>query len=214
MNPLVPIVPFNESPLLITYLGTGLTGVAIGPARSDRALVTVGFGENDAGGAFSALTYNGVAATMLYGPTVSDSFGMGWAMVASGTTVDIAPTQLGGQVWHTWMITGLKTGLHGSQSGSSSGTTLGITTGTPAQKSAFIMGARSRSSSGSFTSNGSGGILAGSPTLDAGANFSGGSNPSLWAISGYGDKSGSNITVNANGSSSFDSGIGFLAVFK
>lgn len=202
----------NNPPIQITYLGTNGTGLSIGPARPDRIIVAIGYGENDAGGAMSSCTFSGSAGTIIYNPTISDSFGMAYKVVSSGTSCDVSISQFGFIRAEYYMITGIKAGYHGGSSGSSSGTSLGITVGTPAQECALIMGSRSRSSNGSFNAYATGGTTG--MTLNHGFNHAGGGNPSCWASSGYGDRSGSNVTATHSGSGAYDSGYGFCAVFK
>lgn len=201
----------TETPVVITYLGTNGTNLPIGPARSDRFILAICFGENDAAGAMSSCTFDGVAGTILLQPTLSDSVGMAGKFVTTGTTVSVSVSQFGGAIVHFYMVTGLKNGLYGLTANTSGGTTLSASQGTPAAKCALIMLARSRSSNGSFSANATGGTTG--MALDSGGNFSGGGNPSWWVASGYGDKTGNSVTGNCNGSSNFDSGYGALAAF-
>lgn len=194
----------GNAPLTVTYLGTNPTGLAIGPARSDRIVVAIGYGENDAGGAMSAVTFNGVGGTILYNPTLSDSFGMAYKFVTTGTTCDVAITQYGLIRTEFYMITGVKTGFYAGAAGWSP-----AAVGTPNKPSVVIMGARNRSSSGSFSAYATGAAL--SFQLDHGFNHAGGGNPAIWAASGYGDSSGG--TFNANVTGTLGDPAGYAAVF-
>jgi len=211
MLPIMPILPFNDPPLIITYLGTNGTGLAIGPARSDRYIVAIGYGENDAAGSMTSCTFDGAAGTIIYSPSRSDSFGMAYKQVTTGTTVTVSISQFGFSRAEFYMITGVKTGLYGSTANSSSGTSLSCSNATPTGKVALIMGAASRDLNGSFTATAVGGAT--NVVLNHSGNFGGGGNPSWWAASGYTDKSGSSSGISCNGSSAFSSGVGVIAAF-
>jgi len=200
-----------DTPVEITYLGRNGVSLPIGAARADRMVLAIGFSENDAGGAMSSCTFDGVAGTIILQPTLSDTIGMAAKFIPSGTNVTVSVGQFGLQFVEHYLVTGLKNGLYGVTSNTSSGTTLSAAQGTPAAKCALFMAARSRVQSGSFSANGTGGTTG--LTLDASGNFGGGSSPASWVASGYGDKSGSSVTGNCIGSVAFNSGYGALAAF-
>lgn len=213
MHPILPIVPFSNKPIEITYLGTGVTGVNIGPARSDRIIVAIGIGENDAAGSMSGATFNAAAGTVIYGPTRSDSFGMAYKNVPTGTTVDVVVTQFGLQVVHLYMITGYKVGFDNFAANTSAGTTLSCAVTTPAADCAIIAGAQSSFPASFSAHTSSGDVKPGSMTFDSTGNTAGGSNPS-WAVShATGNKTGAGATITAN-CAGFAAGVGCVAVFK
>lgn len=191
--------------LKITYLGTNPTGLPIGPARPDRIIVAIGYGENDAGGGMSSCTFNGVSGTIEVGPVLSDSFGMAWKYVTTGTTCDVAISQYGLVGYAFYMITGVQTGLYTKSFGASL-----AQPGTPAHPSAVIHAARDRG----FNGSGFGAYATGaskSHQLDLGYNRGGGGNPAFWSASGYGDSSGG--TYNAYLTGSFSDSYGYALVF-
>lgn len=202
----------TKTPLVVTYLGTNGTGLSIGPARPDRIIVAIGFGENDAGGSMSSVTFGGVAGTILYSPTVSDSFGMAYKYVTTGTTVDVSIGQYGLVRTEFYMITGVKTGFHGGAAVSGAGSTLTCTIGSiPAQQCAAIQASRSRNSNSSWNAYSISGMA--NMNLDRGYNHAGGGNPSFWTSSGLSDLSGSDISTVHSGAGHSD-GLGYCAVFK
>lgn len=192
--------------LKITYLGNNPIGLPIGPARPDRIVVAIGYGENDAGGNASSVTFNGVAGTIIASPVISDSFSLSYKFVTTGTTCDVAITQYGLVQYAFYLITGVKTGLHSSAAGA------GLSQpGTPASPSVIVHAARDRN----FNGSGFGAYATGaskSHQLDFGVNRGGGGNPAFWAASGYGDSSGG--TYNAYLTGGFTDSYGFSAVFK
>lgn len=207
-----PILSSYLDPVVITYLGTSGAGLPIGPARSDRFVVAIGYGENDAGGSMSSVTFDGNAGTIAYGPTSSDSIGVAYRQITTGTTVTVAITQFGLVAARYYLVTGARTGFFSSASNSSSSTTLAVSSTTPTSRAGIIAAARSRNSSGSFSAT-AGGSATG-VVLDSSGNLGGGGNPSIWAASGYTDASGASATINLNGSSNFDSGLGAILVFS
>lgn len=192
--------------LTITYLGTNPTGLPIGPARPDRIIVAIGYGENDAGGSMTSCTFNAVAGTIINSPTLADSFGMAYKYVTTGTTCDVAITQYGLVRYAFYMITGVKSGYYGGASGYSPAALV-----LPAQPCAIIHGVRNRH----FNGSGFGAYATGPNTkshqLDLGINHAGGGNPAIWAASGY--SSGVAGTYNAYTTGAFSDVYGFAAVF-
>jgi hypothetical protein len=199
-------------PLVVSYLGTNGSGLSIGPARSDRYIVAIGYSENDAAGSISSCLFDGVAGTIVFAPTMSDTFSMSYKQVTSGTSVTVSISQFGLVRTEFYMVTGTKVGYYGGSANTSGGTSLTISNGTPAADCAIIMGSRSRGSSGSFAASVSGGSTG--MTLDHGFNHAGGGNPACWASSGYGDKSGVAVHATHSGSSAYSSGWGGLLIFQ
>lgn len=202
----------SAAPPAVTYLGTNVfSGIDIGPARNDRMIVVVGYGENDAGGNMSDCTFNGVSGSLIINPTMSDCFGMAAKFVTSGSSLSIGPTQYGGSIFDIYMITGLLNGLYHANSASSGGTSLNVSLNTPAANCAIIMGARSRSAMGTYSNNSSGGTAG--MAINSQGNLGGGGNISWATLCGLGNKSGSSVSAGVSNGSAFDTGYGGGAVF-
>lgn len=211
MHPLVPIVPMYRPPLVVSYLGTNGTGLSIGAADANRYIIAIGVGENDSAGQMTDCQFDGVSGTIIYNPSVSDSFGMAYKNVPTGTSVTVSIGQFGLVRTEFFMVRNAYGGYYGVNTNSSGGTTLNCSNATPVGNVALIMGARSRDQNSSFAAAASGG--ASGVTLSNSGNHGGGGNPSWWAASGITDKLGSASGITCSGASAFSSGLGAMAVF-
>lgn len=206
-----PICHYTKDPPEISFLGAfangGGTGLAIGPARPDRIIVVAAQKEQDGTTAFATPTINGGGATIIVQPAISDPVVMGYAVVPSGTTVDLACT--GGTRMFGWVITGV-TVLDQTITNTSSTVDLDLTGTMPAEPSVIIGIARGRSTQSSFSSSISGVLNNG---VTDSFSTSGSGNSSWVGARAKSDGSGSG-TLRLTGSNAFSSGYGAAAVFK
>lgn len=178
-------------PPVITYLGQGSGPFNIGPARADRVIVGFWVFENDGASNIGTQNINGVGATMDYNPTTSDSFGVGHAVVPTGTTVTTSGAQA------VYMITGLaNNALYSSQGNGAQSQSIS----TPAGFSAVIAGGRGRTGSAPHGVTGTG--AASSVAADATQNNGGGSNPAWVVGSGVANGADTVTITETNGMSS------------
>lgn len=174
-------------------------GEAIGPlgdeAGGKRIVVIAAYNENDNDGYMDSCTIDGVAATIAYNANISDTLGIAYRVVASGTgNIDIVNSQTGStdnnyNFFNAWVIRGVES-LVGNLAMDSNGNFGDVVVSKPA---AILSIDRSRTSRGNtslimeFPSNfetpvedydynngGSGNIsLAGYSMITAGAYISG-----------------------------------------
>lgn len=192
----------GQSPPQITYLGQGAGPFAIGPARSDRVIVTFFLSESDAANTLSSVTIGGVSATIDYAPTSSDPFGVAHAVVPTGTTASISSSGAGAQA--SYMITGLANNAIFSQQGSGASQSIS----TPDGFSAVVGGARGRFAGAPYGITGSN--TASAMAVDATQNNGGGSNPA-WVVGSCIASGAGAVTINQTGSIS--SALGYSACY-
>lgn len=205
-----PMGQFGLQAPIVDFLGAFTNGagsaLAIGPARTDRIVVVAAQKEQDATTAYATPTINGVAATILVQPSISDPVVMGYAFVPTGTTVALACA--GGTRMFGWVITNV-TALDQVLTGTVSGANYIITGTMPAQPSVIIGIARSRSTESSYSASVSG-VL---EDVVTDAYSTSGGNASSWiGAHAKADGPGSG-TLTLTGSNNYSAGYGAAAIF-
>lgn len=195
MLPFVPMTQFYSAPIVISYLGFDLSSVDIGPERADRIIVYAGVGEDDSPATLSSCMFNGISGTIIANPAVPDNGGMAYAVVPTGTTITVVPSQPGFRIGFLWIITGYKYGFDNvATTGAST-----VNPTTPMTNSTIVGFARARGPGiGGLSMSGSG--LLGSSFLDANVNTGGGTAPSVTVGHGYGNATGGTLAISGSGS--------------
>lgn len=194
----------------VSFLGmtvaASASGLAIGPERPDRIVIVAGQKEQDASGAFAVPTINGTAATIIAQPSMSDPIVMGYAFVPTGTTVNIAAS--GALRVCGWVLINVSA-LYQTLTGAISGVDCIVTGTMPAQPSAIISFARSRSTESSYSASISGVLK----DVVTDAYSTSGSGASSWVMAHAKSDGPGSGTLTMTGSNSYSSGYGAAAVF-
>lgn len=192
----------------ISFLGafsTSSSGISIGPARSDRIIVVAAQREDDTNTTCPLPTINGSASTVVYQASAQDNMCIGYAVVPTGTTVDIA----GGQTrTAAWMITNV-TSLLTTLTGSGTSTSISLNYDYPSSYCAVIGIARSRSSMGTSTMSATGTLA--SATKDT--STTSGSGNSGWVAGNASSQNSGTGVLSFGNSNNFSSGIAAAGVF-
>lgn len=203
----MPFIPPSINPI-VTFLGAfsnSASGLSIGTARSDRIVVVAAQREDDTNTTCPLPTINGAAPSVVYQGSAPDNMCIGYSVVTTGTTVDIA----GGQTrTAAWVITGVTT-LDQTITNTGTGTAIDLTGTMPTKRGAIVGIARSRSNMGTSSATGSGTI---SGVVKDTSTTSGGGSSGWVAASGY-TTSGSG-TLSLSQTNSYSSGIAAAGVFK
>ena len=206
MFPMPNITP--TSPPVVSFLAafaTSITGLAIGAARSDRIVVVAAQREDDTNTTCPLPTINGAAPTVVYQGSAPDNMCIAYAVVPTGTTVDIA----GGQArTAAWLIVGATT-LDQTITNTGTGTSIDLTSTMPGDAGVIIGIARSRSSMGTSSATGSGTVTG---VVKDTSTTSGGGSSGWVAASGY--TTGGSGTLSLSQTNSYSSGIAAAGVFK
>lgn len=205
-----PMSQFGGGAPQVAFLGAFTNGSGIGfdigPVRPDRVVVVAAQRELDAASAFATPTINGIAATILVQPAISDPMVMAYAFVPTGTTVNLACTS--GTRMFGWVITGV-TALDQVLNGTASGANYIISPTMPSQPSVIIGIARSRSTQSSYSASVSG-VL---EDVVTDAYSVSGSGASSWiGAHAKADAPGAG-TLTLTGSNTYSSGYGAAAIF-
>lgn len=195
----------------ITFLGSfvaaSASNLSIGPARPDRIIVVAAQRERDPAELQASPTVNGNAMTIIAQPQISDPLVMSYAVVTTGTSINIAATSA--QRLMAWSITGV-TSLHLSATATSATTVVDMGTSSMVSGAAVIAVARTRSTMGSYTAGTTGAL----GTAAVPAYTASGGNQSGWAGTSALSTGTGNATIRLIGGSNFSSGYGIAGIFK